>query len=147
MRLHQRWPHLLSPAKYRADRVIKRSSIPILLHYIIWSAQSMGCRQYRLMSTCQGGINDDDWGKKSSTRRPISIIRNFEAQWRPNWDVRLRAKPQAHWDATSARRLHRRYSGSPKRCLPVRTAVSNRNWRYILATYCPYACHSRWNWS
>jgi hypothetical protein len=66
----------------------------------------------------------------------ISIIRNFKAQWRPNWDARLRAKPQAHWDATSARRPHRRYSGSSKRCLPGRAAVSNWNWR-----------HSRWNWS
>ena len=65
----------------------------------------------------------------------ISTIRNLEAQWRPNWDVGLRAKPQAHWDATSARRPHRRYSGSSKRCLPGHTATSNRNWRYILATY------------
>jgi hypothetical protein len=84
------------------------------------------------MSTCQVGINDDDLGKKSGARRAISIIRNFEAQSRPNWDVRLRAKPQAHWDATSARRPHRRYSGSSK-LLPGRAAVSNRNWRYTLA--------------
>jgi hypothetical protein len=43
----------------------------------------------------------------------------------PNWDVRLRAKLKAHWDATSARRPHRRYSGSSK-VLPGRVATSNR---------------------
>jgi hypothetical protein len=36
-----------------------------------------------MMSTCQVGINDDNLGKKSGARRAISIIRNFEAQWRP----------------------------------------------------------------
>src|SRR5215472_5300566 len=116
MMLHQRWPHLLSPAKYRADRVIRRSSIPISLHYIIWSAQSMVFRQYRIVSTCQVGINDDDLGRKSSARRPISVIRNLEAQRSPigmfdlGPNLKRTGTPHRHADCTAVIPAHQKSS-------------------------------------
>jgi hypothetical protein len=111
MRLHQRWPHLLSPAKSRPDRVIRRSSIPILLHYIIWPAQSMVCRQYGMMSTCQVGINDD-LKKELSARRLILIIRNFEAQWRPIGMFDFRPNLKRHADRTAVIPAHQTPIGS-----------------------------------
>jgi hypothetical protein len=56
---------------------------------------------------------------------PHLDYKKFGGSMAPNWDVRLRAKLKAHWDATSARRPRRRYSGSSK-VFPGRAATSNR---------------------